>query len=331
MLAWQEWHISSQEKIQPSTPVNTGQRQNQSFQFSQEPFSHSAAVGNLAADLSQPILLTPDHFIALSCNGYRSEGANIVQQLEMEQKKSQALRQELATCQSTLQMYRLELQTAQTLLAEIIKERFSVEDTCWLAHKMSMFNSPGIDSPDRPFVAPEISARPIATKLLSSSTVNCAPPSVKVKPSLCQPETHMGLPKYDGHTELDKFKEAFAQCAELNQWSEQEQVVWLKEVLLTGDSQKALSSCAVCRIDQVWNILEYDHLYRKSTASPNCMPHSSPRTRKLKICKNCGGPHPPYACLRCVYCSGFHYNNRCPHKLKFTSPEGQKSFMTPSE
>ena len=37
----------------------------------------------MAADLSQPILLTPDHFIALGCDGYRSEEANNVQQFKI--------------------------------------------------------------------------------------------------------------------------------------------------------------------------------------------------------------------------------------------------------
>ena len=317
IISLREWHISSQQQENYITPVFTGQRQSTLNQWGWIPPGSPVARLDKAADLSDTVLLTPEYFQTSHREHTRSPATTMVM-----------LQDQLKIYQERLQMIDQDRQTAQALLADIINERFTLEDMVWLQNKLStMTQISSVGSPDKPFAAPEISIRqirkPVFTSTVAnspSSTNSCI--SLSEEPDLCQPETHGALPKYDGSTDLNEFKTAFAQCAKQYSWNEWQQIIWLKESLLTGEIRAAVFTGAIQHIDQVWNILEWEKLSRSSAKT--YLPASSPATKKVKVCKNCGGSHPPYVCIPCVYCKGFHYHNRCPHKPALSDCE----FMT---
>ena len=307
IVSLREWHISSQQQENYITPVFTGQRHSRLNQWGWISPGSPVARLDKAADLSDTVLLTPEYFQTSHREHTRSPATTMVM-----------LQDQLKIYQERLQMIDQDRQTAQALLADIINERFTLEDMVWLQNKLStMTQISSVGSPDKPFAAPEISIRqirkPVFTSTVAnslSSTNSCI--SLSEGPDLCQPETHGALPKYDGSTDLNDFKTAFAQCAKQYSWNEWQQIIWLKEALLTGEIRAAVFTGAIQHIDQVWNILEWEKLSRSSAKT--YLSASSPATKKVKVCKNCGGSHPPYVCITCVYCKGFHYHNRCPHK-----------------
>ena len=300
------WHISGQCESIISTPALTGQRQSASMLQS---IGNSAVSEDKAADLSTPVLLTPDYFTAQN-HSY--------------------MHQQRQTCHCNLEQYKQELKVAQTLLADIIREKFTLADSCWLQQKIEKLKGASCqESPERSFSAPEILVKPILKKDMQSQLSNhaiathdtlgqsgcvseCLP--THVSPSLCHPETHDLLPRYDGSTDFMKFKAAFTQIANQFGWWEWEQIIWLKDVLLVGEINAAVFAGTIRYIHQVWNILAWEKL---NHCSLNGDGRNSSKTKCTKQCKHCGGSHPSYVCLPCSHCTGFHYDNHCPQRRAY--------------
>ena len=199
------WHISGHCESTGCTPVLTGQRQSVSMLQS---IDNTAVSEDKAAALSTPVLLTPDYFTAQN-HSY--------------------VHQQSQTCHCNLEQYKQELKVAQTLLADIIREKFTLADSCWLQQKIEKLKGASCrESPEKPFSAPEILVQPILKNDVQSQISNhaiavhdtlekscsvseCLP--THVNPSLCHPETHDLLPRYDGSTDFIKFKAAFTQIA----------------------------------------------------------------------------------------------------------------------
>ena len=317
------WHISGHCESTGCTPALTGQRQSVSVLQS---IDNSAVPEDKAAALSTPVLLTPDYFTAQNhdSNSYLSAS------FDHTNGKNVTMHQQRQTCCCNLELYKQELKVAQTLLADIIREKFTLADSCWLQQKIEKLKGASCrESPEKPFSAPEILVQPILKNDVQSQISNhaiaahdtlekscsvseCLP--THVNPSLCHPETHDLLPRYDGSTDFIKFKAAFTQIANQFGWWEWEQIIWLKDVLLVGEINAAVFAGTIRYIHQVWNILAWEKL---NHCSLNGDGRNSSKTKCTKQCKHCGGSHPSYVCLPCSHCTGFHYDNHCPQRRAY--------------
>ena len=170
-------------------------------------------------------------------------------------------------------------------------------------------------SSDNSFDASEIRIRPIALSErvhgnLTDSLHNqaCAIPQAIMPSSTADPSAFSRLPDYDGSGDVTSFQAQFLDCSLQHRWLETEEIFWLKEVCLSGAIKTLVSKCQTNSIKDLWNILLW---HKHQSVSPS----SHRGSGKRLACKNCCGDHPPYACKPCQFCDGFHYHNRCPHKV----------------
>ena len=194
-----------------------------------------------------------------------------------------------------------------------MKEELLGEFKSSLSAVCSQSGSPS--SSDNSFDASELRIRPIAssekvhTNLTNSShNLACAIPQPAVPTSTANPSSFSRLPEYDGSGDVTSFQAQFLDYSLQHRWLETEEIFWLKEVCLSGAIKTSVSKCQTNSIKDLWNILFW-HKHQSVT------PSSHRKPGKRLACKNCCGDHPPYACKPCQFCDGFHYHNRCPHKV----------------